>query len=98
MLRPVLKGNASIDCTDKTCKVAHSFKKPPVKYEKLEFFGTSEFFYTMRDTLRIAGPYSARDFNKKARVRPRHVCVWGGGGGGGGGGDLVTTLSCVVSL
>jgi ectonucleoside triphosphate diphosphohydrolase 4 len=33
----------------------------------LEFFGTSEFFYTMRDTLRISGRYSGTDFNKSAR-------------------------------
>ena len=73
-LRPVLKGNASLECTDKTCKVAHSFKKPPVKYTNLEFFGTSEFFYTMRDTLRIAGEYSVNKFNTRAKVHS-HVCV-----------------------
>jgi hypothetical protein len=33
----------------------------------MEFFGTSEFFYTMRDTLRIAGRYSASDFSKRAQ-------------------------------
>ena len=53
---------------DKTCKMAHSFKRPPVKFSKLEFFGTSEFFYTMRDTLRIAGQYTASKFNAKAKV------------------------------
>ena len=67
-LWPVLKGNASTVCTDRTCKVSHPFKKPPVKFTNLEFFGTSEFFYTMRDTLRISGRYSGTDFNKSARV------------------------------
>lgn len=66
-LQPVLRGDASADCTDRTCKVTHSFKKPPVKYKHLEFFGTSEFFYTMRDTLRIAGQYRATSFNRTAR-------------------------------
>ena len=67
-LRPVLHGNASVECSDRTCKVTHSFAKPPVKYTNMEFFGTSEFFYTMRDTLRIAGRYSANDFSKRAQV------------------------------
>lgn len=67
-LQPVLRGNASTDCNDRTCKITHSFKKPPVKYKNLEFFGTSEFFYTMRDTLRISGQYRASSFNRTARV------------------------------
>ena len=67
-LKPVLQGNVTAECAGKTCKMAHSFKKPPVKYANLEFFGTSEFFYTMRDTLRIAGRYSASKFDMKANV------------------------------
>ena len=67
-LRPVLHGNASVECSDRTCKVTRPFTKPPVKYTNMEFFGTSEFFYTMRDTLRIAGRYSASDFSKRAQV------------------------------
>ena len=69
VLQSVLQGNASAECTDRTCRVAKSFKKPPIKYGNLEFFGTSEFFYTMRDTLRIAGRYSASGFERAAKVR-----------------------------
>ena len=68
-LRPVLQGNATAECNDRTCKVTHSFAKPPVRFTNLEFFGTSEFFYTMRDTLRIAGHYSATDFSRRAQVQ-----------------------------
>ena len=67
-LRPVLQGNATAECSDRTCKATHPFTKPPAKFTNLEFFGTSEFFYTMRDTLRVAGQYSATEFNRRAQV------------------------------
>ncbi len=58
---------------NRTCK-PDAFKKPPVKYESLEFYGTSEFWYTMRDVLRIGGKYQDDGFEKAAKVCVR-VCT-----------------------
>lgn len=69
-LLPVLLGNATqSSCVDRTCRVASSFQRPAVKYNHLEFLGTSEFFYTMRDVLRMAGNYDADSFERSAKVR-----------------------------
>ena len=69
-LLPVLLGNATQSpCVDRTCRVASSFKRPAVKYQLLEFLGTSEFFYTTRDVLRMAGSYDADSFERSAKVR-----------------------------
>ena len=37
-----------------------------VNYESMEFYGTSEFWYTMRDVLRLGGDYKARNFETAA--------------------------------
>lgn len=40
--------------------------RPPMslKYKSLDFYGTSEFWYTMRDVLRIGGHYTTYSFEK----------------------------------
>lgn len=38
----------------------------PFKYESLDFYGTSEFWYTMRDVLRIEGHYTAYSYERAA--------------------------------
>lgn len=65
-LWPILQRNSTSDCRDKTCKMSRPFQKPPVKFTHLEFFGTSEFFYTMRDVLRIAGRYDTDEFDRSS--------------------------------
>ena len=37
-----------------------------VSYESMEFYGTSEFWYTMRDVLRLSGDYKAKSFRTAA--------------------------------
>ena len=37
-----------------------------VQYESMEFYGTSEFWYTMRDVLRLGAQYKARNFEAAA--------------------------------
>lgn len=42
--------------------------RPPLflKYESLDFYGTSEVWYTMRDVLRVGGHYTAYSFEEAA--------------------------------
>jgi len=56
-------------CSGTSCKISE-FQRPSQKYDSLEFYGTSEFWYTMRDVLRIGGKYSAAVFESAAKVRP----------------------------
>ena len=35
----------------------------------MQFFGFSEFFYSMEDVLYMAGPYNFRSFARAAQVR-----------------------------
>ena len=37
-----------------------------INYESMEFYGTSEFWYTMRDVLRLSGDYTAKSFKMAA--------------------------------
>lgn len=36
----------------------------PFKYDTLDFYGTSEFWYTMRDVLQIGGHYTVYSYEK----------------------------------
>ncbi|XP_064382622.1 ectonucleoside triphosphate diphosphohydrolase 7-like [Halichondria panicea] len=57
-------------CGPKACLEGEksAFEKPPgyLGYASMNFYGTSEFWYTMRDVLGIGGAYSAREFERKS--------------------------------
>ena len=44
------------------------FQPPPFPFTSREFYATSEFWYTMRDVLRLGGDYSASRFDRAADV------------------------------
>ena len=54
-------------CSGTSCQIS-AFQKPSQKYDSLEFYGTSEFWYTMRDVLRIGGEYKVATFESAAKV------------------------------
>ena len=45
------------------------FVAPSLPYDRHQFLGTSEFWYTMYDVLGMKGNYSAKVFDSSARVR-----------------------------
>ena len=59
-------------CSGTSCQIS-TFQKPSQKYDSLEFYGTSEFWYTMRDVLRIGGEYRGATFESAAKV---HTVDW----------------------
>ena len=67
-LLPVLRSRSN--CTDEDMReacVSDTFTRPPINMTK-EFYGFSEFFYTMEDVLRMGGPYRKDKFEQSARV------------------------------
>lgn len=56
-------------CDDLTFVIFSPNFRPPASllYTSMEFYGTSEFWYTMRDVLRMGGAYSAKEFEKKSK-------------------------------
>ncbi|KAL5471525.1 hypothetical protein EMCRGX_G029648 [Ephydatia muelleri] len=66
-LRPLLHTNqATHPCFDGSC--SDSFLSPPsVEYRHLEFYGLSEFWYSMHDLLLVGEDYSRADFERAAK-------------------------------
>lgn len=65
-LTALLKENSTGCSQDSGCQQP-SFKRPPVSYDSLPFYGTSEFWYSMRDVLGMGGAYQAASFEKTAK-------------------------------
>ncbi|CAF0886637.1 unnamed protein product [Didymodactylos carnosus] len=58
---PLLNLNAS--CSRAPCSL-NGVHQPLINYETADFYGFSEFWYTMEDILRIGGPYKHQTFLK----------------------------------
>lgn len=56
---------ATPPCVDDVC--LDSFVSPNVEYRHLEFYGLSEFWYSMHDLLRVGGDYSSAEFERAAK-------------------------------
>ena len=70
------KGKASRPCVDGLCH--DTFSVPGgVEYRHLEFYGLSEFWYSMHDLLMVGGDYKHAEFERAAKVS-----AWGGGNDG----------------
>jgi len=46
----------------------HGIYQPEVNFDNSEFYGFSEFHYTMEDILRIGGKYDYAHFRRSAQV------------------------------
>jgi Golgi nucleoside diphosphatase len=42
--------------------------QPPIVFRNSEFYGFSEFWYTMEDVFRIGGLYGSKKFEEEAKV------------------------------
>jgi Golgi nucleoside diphosphatase len=54
------------------CKI-NGIRRPPIDFHNSEFFGFSEFFYTMEDILKMGGPYDTIQFQRAAKVKTHAV-------------------------
>lgn len=61
------KDEATPPCFDGLCH--DTFLRPDVEYRHLEFYGLSEFWYSMHDLLMVGGDYSSVGFERAAKVR-----------------------------
>ena len=81
-LAPVLWGGgedtnaACKNCTPLSVTPGPGFKRPTHSYSSLEFYGLSEFWYTMHDVLDIGGTYSAESFRIAAEVIINALALW----------------------
>jgi len=53
--------NLNATCKRKPCSL-NGVYQPPINYESDDFYGFSEFWYTMEDILRMGGPYAGSTF------------------------------------
>ena len=65
LILPLL--NVTKPCPKKPCSF-NSVYQPPIDYEKAEFYGFSEYWYSMHDVLRIGGQYSASNMKQAVEV------------------------------
>lgn len=60
--------NLTKPCPKKPCSF-NAVYQPRIDYEKVEFYGFSEYWYSMHDVLRIGGQYSATDMKAAVEVK-----------------------------
>lgn len=58
--------NVSVLCQHDPCSM-NGVHQPPIDYANTQFYGFSEFWYTMEDVYRIGGMYEYSKFEKEAR-------------------------------
>lgn len=60
--------NRTRPCPKKPCSF-NAVYQPRIDYETVEFYGFSEYWYSMHDVLRIGGQYSASSMRQAVEVR-----------------------------
>ena len=65
------KGEKYSFCNEKESGSCHDegIKIPPIQFDEAEFYGFSEFWYTMEDVLHMGGHYISTKFQRAAKVR-----------------------------
>lgn len=66
LILPLL--NRTRPCPKKPCSF-NAVYQPRIDYETVEFYGFSEYWYSMHDVLRIGGQYSASSMRQAVEVR-----------------------------
>ena len=64
--------NLTATCVKEPCSL-NGVYQPEINYEHSQFYGFSEFFYTMEDLLSSGGQYNYRKFQTLARVCTVHL-------------------------
>ena len=59
--------NQSAPCAKEPCSL-NGMYQPPIDYADSEFYGFSEFYYSMEDVLRMAGKYNVKSYQHAAQV------------------------------
>ena len=57
----------TMPCVKEPCSINGAFQ-PEINVNNSEFYGFSEFYYSMEDVLRIAGQYDYKKFEQAAQV------------------------------
>jgi len=65
LVKPLL--NQSAECMKEPCSM-NGVYQPSVDSRNNEFYGFSEYWYTMEDVLRVGGKYDYMKFHKAANV------------------------------
>ena len=60
--------NSSVPCPRAPCSF-NGIYQPKIDFHHSEFYGFSEYWYSMHDVLRIGGQYSAKNFKQAVTVR-----------------------------
>lgn len=63
----LLTWNSSIICEQAPCSM-NGVHQPVISFHNSEFYGFSEFWYTMDDVFRIGGIYNYEKFDYEAKV------------------------------
>ena len=69
-LMPLL--NLTVPCSKPPCSL-NGVYQPHIDYTHSEFYGFSEYWYSMHDVLRIGGQYSSKKMRRNAEVS---VLLW----------------------
>jgi ectonucleoside triphosphate diphosphohydrolase 4 len=64
-LEPLL--NLTVPCQQDPCSL-NGVHQPPIDFAGMQFYGFSEFWYTMEDVYRDGGVYDFNKFEKEATV------------------------------
>lgn len=70
----LLNRNASIPCEQAPCSM-NGVHQPMISFHNSEFYGFSEFWYTMDDVFRIGGIYNFEKFKFEAKVSHDRILV-----------------------
>jgi len=70
LLRKQRQFPSSLSCQSDSCP-DEGMQVPPIRFSSTEFYGFSEFWYSMEDVLRMGGPYMYDKYREASIVRNR---------------------------